>query len=97
MCDPFFILAQQNRTGGINQPPADRDERRALLQEIVLQAGQGRQTVRRGAPAQLGLTPPSAGAAARRVDQYDVEEVPPSTASRSPSPVMASPLQAEDP
>src|SRR5579872_5711231 len=68
-----LIFARKQRTGRIDQPAAGPNSRRSLVEQSILRRDTRSERLRRQPPAQLRLAAPGARAAARRIDEHDVE------------------------
>src|ERR1700733_1600083 len=71
--DSRFVFGRQQRTCGVDDAPARPRERGRFVEKVVLDPLQFLQAILREPPAEFGLAPPGARAAARRIDEDGIE------------------------
>ena len=72
-CDLFFVLFVQDGAGRINQPPTGLHKARRTGKDARLQGNKTAQPQVWHPPTGIGIAPPCARAAARRIDQDVIE------------------------
>src|SRR4029077_19301081 len=69
-CDLLLVLLGQHGTRGVHEPSTGLHKPRGACEDTCLQRQQAIKPGSQRAPACIWITPPSAGATARRIDQH---------------------------
>ena len=70
--DPILVLGPQNGAGDIDDAPAPLEETQRAFECLILILNALFERAGTDAPLGVGVTPPGAGAGARRVDQHQI-------------------------